>query len=297
MRAHPADAPQPATARLAHEEDRHTPFWTYRNYYYLKIAVAAVAVSIVLYFIHTPLTEPYGGTWVGYLLGTAGALLILWLMWFGYRKRSYQTNQGKLEAWLSAHVYFGLALLVIATLHTGFHFGWNIHTLAYALMCLVIFSGIFGVYCYAHYPRLMTENRGNTTMPQMLMRIAALDDALRAGAMTIDDATARLVTRATERSEIGGSMWQQISGQYPNCTTAAALVGIDEISARSPPEQQAAYRQVRVLLDEKSQLLGRARRDISYKAMLDIWLYFHVPVSFALLAALLAHVVSVFVYW
>ena len=51
---------------------------------------------------------------------------------------------------------------------------------------------------------------------------------------------------------------------------------------------------MRVLLDEKAQLLARARRDISYKAMMDIWLYLHVPLSFALLAALLAHIVSVF---
>jgi hypothetical protein len=31
--------------------------------------------------------------------------------------------------------------------------------------------------------------------------------------------------------------------------------------------------------------------------MMDIWLYFHVPLSFALLAALLAHVVAVFYLW
>jgi len=52
-----------------------------------------------------------------------------------------------------------------------------------------------------------------------------------------------------------------------------------------------------MLLDEKAQLLTRARRDVSYKAMMDLWLYIHVPLSFALLAALLAHVLSVFFYW
>ncbi|HUK61571.1 MAG TPA: hypothetical protein VLV50_20225 [Stellaceae bacterium] len=281
-------------ARPAHEEDRHTPFLQYRNFLFLKIAAAAVLASIVLYYGYVPLGDRYGGTWVGYLLGTVGALLILWLMWFGYRKRSYAVSQGKLEGWLSAHVYLGLALLVVATLHTGFHFGWNIHTAAYVLMCLVIASGAFGIYCYVHYPRLMTENRGGTTMPQILARIAVLNDSLRAAAMTIDDETARLVRDATERTEIGGSGWQQIRGAYPNCTTRRAIAGVDEVAARRPPEQQDAYRQVRVLLDEKGQLLARARSDLSYKAMMDVWLYFHVPLSFGLLAALLAHVVSVF---
>ncbi len=218
-------------------------------------------------------------------------------MWFGYRKRSYASNQGKLEAWLSAHVYFGLALVVIVTLHTGFHFGWNIHTVAYALMLLVIASGAWGVFCYVHYPPLMTRNRASTTMAQMLARITELNDELRASAMGIDDETARLVTRAVEHTEIGGSGWRQLTGRYPGCTTAAALTGVDAVAAQVAPEEQVAYRRLRVLLHEKAQMLARTRSDIRYKAMMDLWLYFHVPVSFALLAALFAHVVSVFFYW
>jgi len=296
MRANvPADGDAPS--RPLHEEDRHTSFLMYRRFFYLKVATAAVVVAIILYLVDVPLGEPYGGTWAGYVLGTVGALLILWLLWFGYRKRSYRSNQGKLEAWLSAHVYLGIALLFIATLHTGFHFGWNIHTAAYVLMVLVIFSGFFGIYCYVHYPRLITDNRGGITMPQILGRIAVVNDELRAVAMTVDDATARLVTAATERTEIGGSKLQQISGRYPNCATTRALHGLDEVAAHVTPERQAAYRQVRVLLDEKAQLLARARHDISYKGMMDVWLYFHVPLSFALLATLFAHVLSVFFYW
>ena len=33
------------------------------------------------------------------------------------------------------------------------------------------------------------------------------------------------------------------------------------------------------------------------KALLEIWLYIHVPLTIALLAALIAHIVSVFYYW
>jgi hypothetical protein len=51
------------------------------------------------------------------------------------------------------------------------------------------------------------------------------------------------------------------------------------------------------LLARKSQVVERLRRDLAYKAMMDLWLYFHVPLTFALLAGLTAHVVSVFFYW
>jgi hypothetical protein len=284
-------------AALSRRPSRHESFLVYARFRYLKIACAAASVSLLLYLVDSPYGSRYGGSWAGYTLGTAGALLILWLMWFGYRKRLYLKDQGNLVAWLSAHVYLGLSLLVIATLHTGFHFGWSIHTLAYVLVCLVIASGAFGVFSYVRYPRMMTDNRHGTTMPQMLSRIATLNDQLRTAAISVDDRTAALVECAVETTSIGGSFWRQLSGRYPNCATAAALAGTAEIPVNATPELAAATRQLRVLLDEKGQLLTRARQDVRYKAMMDIWLYFHVPLSFALLAALLAHVVAVFYLW
>jgi hypothetical protein len=244
-----------------------------------------------------PYRGRYGGTWAGYTLGTAGALLILWLTWFGYRKRTYTVNAGDLAARLSAHVYLGgLALIVVATLHTGFSFGWNVHTLAYALMCIVIASGLFGIVCYARYPRLMTENRHNMTMLEMLGRIATLHEELLHLGVTsrLDDRTAGLIRQAVESTEIGGSFWRQLSGHYPGCATAAALAGTQHGTAGAALELQATMRQLRILLNQKAALLVRARRDVAYKAVMDVWLYVHVPLSFALLAALVAHVVSVF---
>ena len=43
--------------------------------------------------------------------------------------------------------------------------------------------------------------------------------------------------------------------------------------------------------------IDQIRRQMQTKALLQIWLYVHVPLTIALLAALTAHVVSVFYYW
>jgi hypothetical protein len=276
---------------------RHVSFLAYSRYRYLRLAVLIAVAAVVLYIADRPYGTRYGGTWAGYILGIAGAGLILWLTWFGYRKRSYAAADSRLVGYLSAHVYLGIALLVIVTLHTGFQVGWNVHTLAYALMCLVIASGMFGVFCYLRYPRLMTENRGGMTMQSMLGTVATLDEQLRVAAMPLDEATAMVVERAVERSAIGQYLWGQLTGRYPGCMTAAAIVHLDAIADNVPPALEEAWSQVRVLLDEKASLLTRVRRDIRYKTMIDLWLLLHVPVSFMLLAALLAHIVSVFFLW
>jgi hypothetical protein len=293
---------------------RHVSFLAYDNFRYLKLALTAVVAAIVLYLAVPPYGERYGGGWAGYTLGTVGALLILWLTWFGYRKRTYDPERkyahahgavaaeeahpvedpSRLARRLSAHVYLGLALLVIATLHTGFHFGWNIHTLAYALMCVVIFSGVFGVFAYVRYPRQMTENRENLALAQMQAQIVAIDAELRRRVMPLDDATATIIRGSLENTPIGGSMWRQVSGRYPNCGTAQAIARLHTRpdSALGAPEE--TWRMLRAKLDEKSGLIARLRRDIRYKALMDIWLYAHVPLTFALLAALTAHIVSIF---
>ena len=284
-------------APLARQSTRHESFLVYRRFRFAKLAALLGLLSLVLYIIDRPFGTRYGGSAAGYTLGTIGALLILWLTWFGYRKRRYAAGNERLVGQLSAHVYFGVVLLLIVTLHTGFHFGWNIHTLAYGLMCLVIASGAFGTYCYARYPRLMTENRASMTTRQMLQRIASIDEELRQVALPLDDATAALVERSVERVQIGGSVLRQLSGDYPDCATTAAIIAMDTAPSPRDPVQQEPRRHVRVLLDEKLALLAQVRRDISYKAIMDLWLYVHVPVTFALLAALLAHVVLVFFFW
>ena len=141
------------------EGTSHEGFLRHRDYRWLKIARRFCAVAILAYLLIDVEPRPNGGSWYGYTLGTIGALLILWLTALGVRKRAITRKRWSLKAWTSAHVYLGLSLIVIATLHTGFQFGWNIHTLAYVLMMLVILSGIYGISAYAFLPAALSDNR------------------------------------------------------------------------------------------------------------------------------------------
>jgi hypothetical protein len=270
----------------------------YRGLRYFRWALVLVIVCAIAYGFHKPIPAPNGGTWLGYTLGTIGALLIVWLLWFGVRKRRYGGGKIRLEDWLSAHVYLGIALIVVATLHTGFQFGWNVHTLAYTLMMIVIFSGMFGVYVYIRYPKIMTDNRRGMTLQAMMTQISELDTDARKAALRLGDEINKLVLDASENTRIGGSMMRQLSGRAPGCPAVAApdrvrtLLGKAETTGAGRDAEQLI-----ALLQRKSELVQRARRDVQIKAMMDIWLYIHVPLSVALIGALIAHIVSVFFYW
>ncbi len=216
----------------------HQSILAYARYRYLKLATAAVIVAVVAYAWDRPPNGRYGGTWLGYTLGTVGALLILMLLYFGVRKRRYASNAGMVQGWLSAHCYFGAALIVIVTLHAAFKVGWNVHTLAYVLMLIVIFSGFYGVYAYLRFPRVMTDNLGDDTLQMLLIRIADIDRQTRQLALSLPDTINRLVLASAQGTRIGGPWWQQLRGRDPDCPTTAASNGVQIIGASSPENRR-----------------------------------------------------------
>ena len=285
-----------------------TSFLTHQGSRYFWIALAFMVVSIIIYGWHDPVQSPNGGTWYGYTLGTIGAVMILWLLYLGKRKRNFAKGWGTTKGWVSAHVYFGGSLLVIATLHTGFQFGWNIHTVAYALMCLVIFSGFFGVYAYVVYPGSRNDLKLSRTLDEVFTDLEEIDLSLKKSAAELTAETRSLVVSAIERTEIGGGMYAQLFAIdnskvlldeeiIPNPNQGVVMSKLVEMLniAKGTESEKLS-----VLINDygrRQRILRVVRSDIRMSAIQEIWLMFHVPMSFGLLAALAAHIVSVFIYW
>lgn len=288
----------------------------YKGARYFWVALILSLLSIIAYWWDQPVHTANGGTWLGYTLGTIGALLILWLMLLGIRKRSYNSSMGTVQGWTSAHVYLGTALLLIATLHCGLQFGSNIHTLAYVLMVVVIFSGFFGIYAYIRYPNILSDLRGGDTLDKMLEQIEKTDARSLREANTPE--LKELISNAIDGCSIGGSAWKQLRasdsstlaipatfdtedrGKTVNNANQERIISVlaDRLSNISGGGNEAgAIQNILANFASKQTLLRRIRRDTQVRALLKIWLYVHVPLSFALLAALAIHIIVVFYYW
>ena len=286
-------APRRQTSRQIDAD--HEGFLRHRQFRWLKRAMALCGVAILAYALADVQPRPNGGTWLGYTLGTIGTVLIVWLALIGLRKRTMTRGAWSLKAWTSAHVYLGLALIVIVTLHTGFQLGWNVHSLAYGLMMLVIASGLFGVVVYSVLPAKLSSNREEMTQPQMLEALHAVDRQLEDGAQPLDRRWTELVLAALEEDVAADGLWQRLFVSQSGGSTQAAIDAFN----RAGPDEAADPAMIRVeaLLQRRLAQLGRMRRHMRLKALLEIWLYVHVPATFVLLAALAAHVLSVFFYW
>jgi hypothetical protein len=279
---------------------------------YLKIALALCGLSLALYLWHDPRSPPNGGTWLGYTLGGIGAALILWLTALGLRKRSYASTLGTLQGWVSAHVYLGLALMLVATLHTGFQFGWNIHTVCYLLMTVVIASGLLGIVLYQRFPRELSQNRAQQTSAQMLTELQELDARTRRVAANASPEEIFAIDANIAGTRIGGSTMAILSARdrstvrlpggaeqsEPNPGQVRVLEWLSaRLSASDEADRTRILTDLVSLIGARRTLLRRLQQDARLRGWLSVWLYVHVPVTFGLLGSLIAHVVSVFLYW
>lgn len=306
----------------------------YKNYRYLKATSLLMTLAITAYALNQPVGgESYGGTWLGYVLGIISTMIMFFLMWYGITKRrdtgapdrreqrigaassdeiaaqlkvERRKIRGKtrglsgvtLQEWLSAHVFLGASLIVLVSLHSGFHFGLNVHTLAYVLLLLVITSGFYGLVVYLNYPRLITLNMAEDTLDDLLLKIAELDELACTRALGLPDEVNTLVLKARHETRIGGTLFQQLSGEQRDCPTRIAvqkMLHLGEKYYRN--DQPKIMRDLYSALLRKEKLVLRARTEIMLKARMECWLYLHAPLGIALLAALTSHIVSIFFYW
>ena len=291
----------------------HESILAFRKRRYLWVALLAVGVAVLVYWIDDPQQPPNGGTPLGYTLGTIAALLIVWLAWFGVRKRQYASTIGSLQGWLSAHVYLGVALIVIVLLHAGFQFGWNVHTLTFVLLVLVVASGLFGVFVYMRYPERMSKNRGGAPRPELIDELEDIDRRSLRVAAELGADFSEFVASGVQRTQLGASLIDRLRGRdssqvlvrsggqsrtVANAGQEAALDWLaEQQSMARDAETIAAIGELSALIRNKRRLLKQLGEDLKLQAVLEVWLYAHVPLSIGLLVALLVHITTVFLYW
>jgi seryl-tRNA(Sec) selenium transferase len=99
------------------------------------------------------------------------------------------------------------------------------------------------------------------------------------------------VIAALDADVFNAGFTARLTGAYPLCATSRALRKFDDASGDEARER------VQSLLTKRKDQLGQIRRQMRLKALLEVWLFIHIPTTIALIAALTAHIISVFYYW
>lgn len=266
-------------------------FLNYRHSRWLWINLGFLVLLSVVYCVDTPLGGKSGSTWIGYIYGFIAAAGIVYLMWYGMRKRAYASSSTTLKGCLSAHVWLGVSLAFIVPLHSGFQFGLNIHTLAYVLMLVVILSGIYGAVNYTRLAPLIAAHRGGGHAPLLLEHIQRLSTEISSVSSLKSDTFQKLVRAAD--FELTPGVWRCMRRLLvPELKKSA----VSELLAQLSGEEHEAALKALSLITRKRELAEKLQDDIRTLAKLKLWLWIHLPVSLAMFVCVLAHVLIIFMY-
>jgi len=271
---------------------------TYRSGRYLWGAVIGAVALLLSYSYYARTTIPSGSTVWGLVYGWIGLLAILVLMFLGIRKRWYFSRLGTLQGWMSAHVYLGLLTLLIIPLHAGFHFGWDVHTLAYVLLVVVVLSGIVGLFVYLTVPAILTTHESGM-LPDMLE--AEIDQILKEMkhlAADKSDTFQRLYEEEARRCrELGSQGWSILFTRVDQGAILAQRTrDLHNQLADIPEIDQEDFSRFAGLVLRKTELEAYLAGQMRLKNGLQAWLYVHVPVSIAMVAAVGIHLLVVLYY-
>lgn len=252
-----------------------------------------LTVSYVLYAWRTDFT--HGGSPAGVAYGVLGTLSILVLLYFGVRKRSYRSTFGTLEAWLQSHIYLGLLAGVLILFHTGFRFQDKVAVSAFAVLLVVVVSGVWGAVAYTSVPRRLTEVEGDLTtekMAEQMNQLARTMARLASGKTEPFQKVCEGLLAELVPARLAG--WKLLLGARRKQSDEAAP-WVAQL-ARVPASEQEDLRQLLVLARQRRELHQRLLTQQRYRNLLDVWLYLHVPLSIALVALVVAHLIAVFFF-
>ena len=133
----------------------------------------------------------------------------------------------------------------------------------------------------------------------MIEAVESIDKQIQISAQPLSDEDSQVVLDSLGEDPFGGGLLRRLSGSLPKGGNARAL---QRSSARRRDAARGrggdrARSGRRLLMQRKAGALNRIRRHVRIRALLEVWLYVHVPLTFALIAALSAHIISVFFYW
>ena len=282
---------------------------------------AALAVAVVVYVPYANAQAgPAGGSAIGLAYGAAAFGCMAFVTLLALRKKFPIWRIGRTQTWMRGHLWLGALSLPFVLLHAGFLFGHGLTAVLMWLFLVVYVSGVFGAWLQHTMPRRLLREVPMETIYEQIGRVRAqlLDEAdtlvadasgrleVTIAAAATSDGAAALATvmrpgmadaddtapfRAFYLGELRPFL-QAPAARHPLADRAAASERFERARTLSPPALHAAIADLENLSEEERQLLRQER----LHGLLHAWLVVHVPLSFALMALALAHVVMALRY-
>lgn len=287
---------------------------THRSWAIASAVILAVAViAYVPYALGS--SRVSGGTTMGLAYGIVGFGFMVFVTLLSLRKKFPIWRIGRTQTWMRGHLWLGALSLPLILLHAGFLFGHGLTSVLMWLFVVVYASGIYGAWLQHTMPRRILRDVPMETIYEQIghVREQLLDEAdtvvaaasgrlevavppaasgatVLATVMRVDaDVTAPL--REFYLQEMRPFV-QAPARNHPLANETTAAGRFETLRPLLPASLHAAVADLASICEEERQLMRQERMH----GILHAWLLVHVPLSFALMALAIAHIIGALRY-
>ncbi len=261
---------------------------------WVVVAVAGLAYGMGYYL--TPIQErafaarhdllkPSGLVGEGY--GVIGTLcMVLGVTMYTARKRVRALARvGRLKSWLQVHIFLCTIGPFLVLLHTGFKIG-GVVSIAFWSMTLVVFSGFFGRFIYAHIPK--TIHGQFLTKRAIQEKKAELIQIIRTECHLTAERTRQFLLVAPVREPRGFLHAVVLAVKYDHSKRSRKRHLQRLLSASSIP-RQVRERTITLVLEQIS-LQQQIVLLQPFQRLFRYWHILHLPLSTVMVLILLIHI-------
>ena len=293
-------------------DDTHRP-WALAS---AGIFAAAAAVYVVA-LSNGPWS---GGSAIGLAYGIVGFAMMVLAGLLSGRKKFRIWRVGRAQTWMRGHLWLGLLSLPLILFHAGFAFGGPLTRVMMWLFVIVIVSGVAGAALQHVLPRLMFERLPMETIyeeiPHVRAQLVTESETIVAtscGALAVlsvpaaeratSDSTARLASVMRIEADESAPLREFYRAEmapfvadpdrpHPLASRHDAEQAFARLRMVLPPSFHGAIADLENICEEERQLVRQKR----LHGWLHGWLLTHIPLSFALLALAVVHIVTALRY-
>jgi hypothetical protein len=280
------------------------------------VSALVLGLAVVIYIPYAlGSTPPSGGSALGLAYGIAGFGVMLAATLLALRKKFPIWRIGRTQSWMRAHLWLGALSLPLILLHAGFLTGYGLTSVLMWLLVFVYVSGFAGAYLQHTMPRRIMREVPMETIYEQIghVRGQLLDEADTVVADASGKLQVAVPVAASGASALASVMrvgaddtaplrefytremrpfLQAPSRAHPLADPTTAAEQFGRLRPLVPPGLEPAIADLESLCEEERQLLRQERMH----GLLHGWLIVHVPLSFALMALAVVHIVMALRY-
>jgi len=266
---------------------------------------AAFAIYVGWMFREGRMIDP--GEGIGYMLGIAGAVPMVLLLLYSFRKRlRFMRYFGATKYWFRVHMMFGVIGPVIILYHSNFQVGSLNSQVALFCTLLVAASGIVGRYLYTRIHHGLYGRKAS--LRELTEQLSTSSAHLSSRNVFIDDIRGDLAELSAQALMPPDSVWESICRPvvmgirtrwlYYRMSWAVRRKLIAR-SVHSPIVAQHRDRLTQTTQKFLRQHLRRTRQVSqfsAYERLFSLWHIIHVPFFCMMVISAVVHVVAVHMY-